>query len=236
MPSQIFETHEVQGHIARTTYDIPQRNQAGEIVRASPSYLAVDPWDIAHKLANAGMETQVVSPKRRTMGCSVKWTKVVQVTQRTGPLYLSVASIFCDHRGKRAVLGMPSAWRRSCANEFNGAPMRLHHCGQEVRDFVRDPVPFVRKLLDESFELSMQAEWDSRSMPQSPELWLELDKYPRLQARVLGWRQYYAGEARKFNVDPESAWVQIQALTHVKSPITVELAAQYLAGKWPVSQ
>jgi hypothetical protein len=196
----------------------------------------VDPYDLAHRLNDAGFKTQVVRPGLYTAGCSRKWTRVVQVTEPGGLGYERHASIFCDHRGMRKLLIVPRLWRKCCANEFDGAEFALHHNSDEIRDFVRDPVPHVRMVMGEVTKLQDFVQYEARRAPASPDLWLEVHKHPRLAKRVEAAVEYYRDEARRFGISGDSAWVQLQALTEVKSPTTVRWAHEYLTGKWPVSQ
>jgi hypothetical protein len=123
-----------------------------QVMQADLRYFATDPETLAEKLRASGCFGNVTVEevgRRKTRG----WRHIVVAREpewvgTTGrPEYLGNVSVLLDHTGKQADKIRPGAVRLACENQFVGAPIAMHHCRDEIRDFWLDPIPYLRAAI-----------------------------------------------------------------------------------------
>jgi len=124
------------------------------------------------------------------------------------------AHILLDFAGKAAIRLRAGALRFACSNEFSAAPIRIHHSSRQARDFLANPLPFVRETLLSGMGAAAALE-SLRGIGDGYELFRQLRAArPRIAGQVVQYCQQYFYDERS-SVKPD-AWGMVQALTNVR--------------------
>lgn len=193
--------------------------------RASASYVPISPDDIAEKLDCRGFYVEKLEfpryrnrPQRRAV---MTVSRPYDIAPRVNPdehgcdVYVELASACFDHQGRMTVRLQPGTLRLDCDNEFYAAPIRIHHCSQQARDFVDNPVPFFEsvmklgRVLPERIE-SLRGVGADRCFASRMYHWFKSQR-PRLANRMVG------PLGRYYRDNGDSAWTFIQAVTDAQN-------------------
>ncbi len=184
--------------------------------KMSKAYRVIRPDNTMRKLVELGYTCKILDPKESTMGMSRGWEHVLDVRPGDVELpggYEAVVSILFNHKGSSSVRLMPNAWRQSCANEFWGAPIRIHHCSKAADEFLANPDRYVEQTLVPTRQVARNVE--SLRGVRLSNLWNWLyTTHPRLWKKALEHGDHYR---RLDGVNVDTVWAFLQCLTEVKS-------------------
>jgi hypothetical protein len=200
--------------------------------RKHVAYTAVTPDDIVPKLAHAGYRVRVRQGSFTGAGQAI-----VSCTQdglaRGG--YAGECHILLDHQGRASVKLRGGVLRLECANQFYQPAIRLHHCGEEIREFLANPASFVQRVIMESGEWADRVE----SLRGVGNAWWLLDEFRKARPRLAkqagkATYQYYRRDFRTPRRTPD-AWHLVQGMTAAvdgkgeRIPSLCEAAARIVA-------
>lgn len=185
--------------------------------RAHRRYLAVDPHDVANKLEQHGLQTEVgyIGRSHLRSYVNARWMPDDERVE-----YKDAVSFLLDHTGRGAVKVQPGTVRIACANQFYLAPFSFHHCEEPIRFLAEHPMQIAERVRQLSREMPDLIEKFALAPAQGFTLANEFRKLkPRLGNRV-------SHECQRFHVQEpvkSSTWAFIQALGSVARPGTAKL-------------
>lgn len=185
--------------------------------RAHRRYLPVDPHDIANKLEQHGLQTEVgyIGRSRLRSFVNVRW---MQGNERAE--YRDAVSFLLDHTGRGAVKVQPGTVRLACANQFYLAPFSFHHCEEPIRFLAEHPMQVAERVRQLSREIPHRIEEFTQAPPRG---FILAEQFKNLKPRL---GQRVESECQRCYVQVPakgSTWAFIQALGSVARPGTAKL-------------
>lgn len=215
--------------------------------RAHKRYCMVRPEDIAPKLERAGLITETRQGRFTGAGQAVMTVtdphglhiagRMALEDPREIAAYTPQCRILFNHRGSSGLKICEGAAALWCSNEFTRPYYNLHHCGEEIREFLENPAEYVFPILNRAAGFVELVE-SLRDAPAGAavRLFKGLRRFcPRLHASFskhvgvrLGTGVETYRDARIYDMSP---WGLVQAMTEPHRPGLDRLASRWVFGE-----